>query len=320
MSPSRSTPPHKLLLLSVAVSLVAASCGASGDSDGASNEGNPSVTAAPVDLDVGADGGVATTTAPAPESVEIALDQTVNVGDFGVSFSMATIAVDEFDTVTVEIEAEAENNGAEPRTPLSNVRELTLEVGSEFLTDVQQDFDTVPSGRSAAGSMTFSTFGQEIDPAAFEDAVLVIGSAEENQAMVPFGSEGEAVDLADVPADLTGSLTAAGSDITFTSAVVSYSQDDRLMAADTAALIVEIELAANAESDGAGENWNGPDFTLSMPDGNAIVGDGLNAAIYPDDVQDHQLVFEIATPVEGSYELTIEKAELGTPSTTFEVG
>ena len=311
------------LLVSLALPLFAAGCGASGDSDGIGDlgkgdSGKASVTTRSSERPIGETPST-TEAESAFEDFDIDLDQQVRVGDFELTFSTAKVSADQYDTVTVEVPVETTNVSDETGTPLSQVRDINLEVGSAFINRVEKDLASLPGGKDGKGSLNFTITDKELDPDTIKDAVLTIGGAQENQAVVPFGSKGEAVELADVQVDLTASLDAAGTKVDFADAAASYSRNGRLMPADTASLTVEVTLSP-AGVDGLGENWTGKDFSLTVPDGTSVLGDGVNAAVYPTTAPNKaMLTFDVGTPLKGTYELTLEKAEEGTPSTSFQI-
>lgn len=162
------------------------------------------------------DGGSAEPTVAVPEVVEPAVPEpseapveaTPASVELGQGFWFAGFHV-ELGTATydpsnglVTIAATFENLGSEPAvfdgTP-------SLAAGGSFYeTSATHSLPTVPGLGTGAGELVF-----DVDEAfTFPGAVLTIGLADNNQAVVPFDTTGEPVTLEPIPFDVSGNASA----------------------------------------------------------------------------------------------------------------
>jgi hypothetical protein len=166
--------------------LAVAACGGGGD-----DEAETTTTRAQVDR--------TTTSAKPVASDSVDVDEEAWFGGFKLTFVRATLTPDDFGAGSlVEIETEFENEGD---ADASLNAEMNLASGGENYEVDTSDVPNVPGKAKGTGSLKFrveETF-------TFEDAVLTLGSADLNQAVVPIGDEGELVTLE------PRTITAAGS-------------------------------------------------------------------------------------------------------------
>ena len=167
----------------------------------------------------GGDGGASSTTtppatgsespSPTPEGapVTIAVNQSFWFAGFRVTVGSATFdPAPDGGSPQVTIDATYENQGTDPA-----IFDGTLSLaagGSFFEPGIGLEIPNVPGLSTGAGTIPFA-----VDESfSFDDAVLTIGLAENNQAVIPLGGTGEAVTLEPTTLLVTG--TASGGEVT----------------------------------------------------------------------------------------------------------
>ena len=186
----------------LAVSLALGACGGGGGSDSDGNEERSTATSALSDDDEPDD----EVTAEADvETIDV--DQTFWHAGWKVTLGEATLTKDGASS-TLTIDAEFENLGEDQAAFDS---QLVLMAGGENYTEdsFEQDLPQVPGELSGNGVLAF-TVDENFD---FDNATLIVGNPDNNQATVPIGPNGdELVNLAPIEIPVTGSATAGAVD------------------------------------------------------------------------------------------------------------
>lgn len=146
-----------------------------------------------------------------------------------------------------------------------------------------------------------------------DDAVLTIGNATGNQAMVPLGSKGKLVDLKPRQLTVTGSVTLPDeATLTFTGATLSYDNpaSHTEMDKDSQLLTFKFSVLGSGNSScclGRGS------YSLKIPDGTAIAADSEDSTVPPKGTTkaDQNAEFIIKLPVEGDYDLIVKGSTEG---------
>jgi hypothetical protein len=188
------------LAVIVAAALVAGACGGGGSDDAEADQPTVAATAEAVD-----DGGAEST--PQGDAVidTVELDKTIWHSGWKLRLGTAALTEKSFGPRTVEIDAVFENLGVEAATFNSVVAIVTD--GGGF--DAEGGTNDVPSN-VGGGLKSNGVLAVQVDEDfEFDDATLVIGNSENNQAKVPLGPEGEAlVTQEPVALDVTGQIVA----------------------------------------------------------------------------------------------------------------
>lgn len=149
-----------------------------------------------------------------------------------------------------------------------------------------------------------------------DDAVLTIGDASTNQAVVPLGSKGTLVALEPRKLSITGAIVIP-SDFTMnvTGATVSYDVPEAHNQLDTGVQLITLNFSLT----GTGTHTcclSRDDFSLKVPDGTSVSCTQLDpSGTIPDKgntKQDEIVEFEIKAPVDGAYDVVVKGDVAGT--------
>jgi hypothetical protein len=188
--------------------------------------------------------------------------------------------------------------------------------GNTYSWNANESPPDVPAGARTATRLGFAVNG----PFSFEDAVLVAGTGEQNQALVPLGNNVNAKLLQPRPQKLSGKVTAGTLTVEVTGGSVLSGDLTFNRQASKGMVIVHLVLRAMSTSR-FGENFVDAKLALRLPDGTfgSLVGgsnevlqqNGLKANLFAD--------FEVPEPATGAHVLVVTEpdhtAELSLPLT-----
>ena len=205
-------------------------------------------------------------------------------------------------TGKVLIQAKFENLG--PDTFEFNNAQMSLAVGTNQYVDIDsqdQKLPNVPGKASSTGVIAFSV-DNKFDLA---KAVLTVGSAQHNQAVIPFGTGGHLVALAPIKVAISGSLVLQGLyKLDVTGGDLSYDNPLNHQEEDAGSQLLVVHFSRTALVDtcciSAGQ------FSLKLPDGTAAAADrveeccgiGTAGTTKPD-----QFVTFVFKKADGNYDL-----------------
>jgi hypothetical protein len=287
------------LALLLAISLGLGACGGGGDSG--DDEEQPTATSALPDEDEPDDD--ATVEA---EIQTIDVDQTFWHAGWKVTLGEATLTPGR-NGGTVTIEAEFENLGDDQARFDS---QLVLLAGGENYTpdSFEEDLPTVPGNLTGNGVIAFRVD----EDFSFDDATLVVGNPNNNQAIVPLGPEGDdLVDLAPIQIPVTGSATAGAVTLNVEGVEVRADLPDIHSITEEGKKVMIITFNADVSSgipigEGVLQSQN---IILRLPDGTAVAVrsdgvSGVNELLQGKEgtrISDLSARFEVPEPVEGQY-------------------
>lgn len=254
---------------------------ACGDADGDGEDGVDGGAATATATSADASGGGTATAETTATATETAAPEPVTV-EIGRSFWHAGWKVDIVDATytpagsglfaeaTVTVRVVFDNLGANTARFNSTI---ALTAGGQAYPDdaAQNDWPNVPGRLSANGEIVIIVD----EPFAFDDAVLIVGHPDNNQATVPLGSAGEFVSLEPVVLEVSGEAIAAerlrmaikGGEVR---ADLPKEHDE----VEAGRLALTLDVIATFESDFAGGYGLTPaNFALRLPDGTAVAPD-----------------------------------------------
>jgi hypothetical protein len=253
------------LVAMLVAAMLSAACGG-GEDGGTPTPGDGTPTpgeATPTPTDTGAD----------PGDQEFAVNQEFWHAGFHVTLGNGDISTREtLDGRTlhfVSIDATFENLGPDETSffsPVSLVQDGTAFIPSGDNTDIPR----VPSGLSSDGTLVYLV-EEDFDA---DRAQLVVGSGEENQALVPLGPQGgDLVTLEPSEPPISGSISMELIDLTFTSAELRADIPASYREIEAGRLGLTINFDATSRSSG---NWriNAQNLALTLPSGSSVGADG----------------------------------------------
>lgn len=249
----------------------------------------------------------ATDSAPTFEDREFSVDQQFWHSGFRVELGEGQIFAEENQRpgeirYFVSIAAQFENLG--PNETFFDSAVALVANGNSYPTLFKLVFPRVPAGLSSEGELIF-----EVDPDfSLESAQLVVGSGDENRALIPLGAQGGRLDtLAPSEPAVSGSLSLELIDLRITSAELRADRQMNYSEVEDGKLALTLYFDATSRRGG---NWSvrARDFALILPSGNAAVLDGselgsLLGSAAGRDTTGLYVRFLIDDPPEGSYTL-----------------
>jgi hypothetical protein len=243
----------------------------------------------------------------ASEPVVVQVGETFWHSGFKVTLDQATYAgtEDDLGTVdwTVEIDATFENLG--PDTDSFDA-EMVLLAGGETWTEISSDSDvpSVPGELLQDGTIIFIVD----DTFDFEEASLLVGSADQNQASIPLGPDAaDLIALEPESAAVTGQIALELITLDFDGAEVRADIPLTHDEMDDGKLHLTIDFEATSRKSG---NWsvNVTDFALTLPDGTSVPDYSGNNVSLPGNASgtttgDLFVGFEVDDPAAGEYTL-----------------
>jgi hypothetical protein len=207
---------------------------------------------------------------------------------------------------SVSIEATFENLGDDIAAFRS---QLVLVAGGQNYTEPtsDQEIPEVPGKLSQTGKITFA-----VDPEfGFDDAVLIVGRSENNQAHVPLGPRGgEFVSLEPKELQISGKLTTPAAAMTVSGGELRADIPEDYDEAESGHLALFIRWSViGAEGVRCRESIFPENLALKLPDGTAVGAELFDAVI--DIITDAGVTFEQTThflvkdPPQGSYALVL---------------
>jgi len=301
--PSRETS-ALLLTLIVGAALLMAACGGGGDS----NDGADEPADTPVARATAADGTASEEEGiSAPDSVDI--DESVWHAGFKVTLGTATY---DPDTNSVEIDATFENLAVETASFNSQVVIETPD-GAYDTKAIASDYPNVPGGQKTNGTIAIVVE----DGFSFDDATLVIGNAQNNQAQVPLGPGGDGlVTLEPIALDVTGDVTAGAVTLHVESAELRADIPNVHQEVKKGYRLLIVRFAATPQPGiaiGQGVLFNENVF-LKLPDGTSVSvrPDGNSGPIEllqgreGTTIRDLIARFEVPEPIDGAYAFALK--------------
>jgi len=292
-SPTSSLWPLPLTLV-LSLALVLAACGGGGGGD----DETPTAEAGPT----------ATEGAPTKEasSDSVELDVSFWHAGFYITLEEASLAPGAGGSGVVTVTALFENLSEIDYTFDSQVA-LTSGGVSYGEESLDEDLPLVPAGLTGRGAFAF-----EVDSEfSLDDATLIAGGPEVNQAIVPIGpnSTEDLVDLEPLQLDVTGSATAGAVTGTVTGVEVRADLPDWRQEVEEGqlSLTVFFDVSADAGLAQTQRNFQNQNVALRLPDGTAIAvrsdgRSGVNEILEIDTTNRNLSVrFIIDEPPEGEY-------------------
>jgi hypothetical protein len=302
-----------LLVLLACLSLLAAgsagACGGGGDDDDGGNGGAQTSAPATNGDDGGDDGGDG---GDALDGLTFQINETFYHSGFEVELGEGSVQAvkDTFgniDGYVLTIEGTFKNLGgsqssfAPEMTVVQGTRNYTKNFGSRA--------PTVGSGLTGEGDLLFN-IDEEFD---YEQARLVIGEGDETRAEVPFApAAGALVALAPEEITLSGTISLALIDLTFTGAELRYDVPERWETVEDGDRALTLHFGATSRKTG---NWNifAQEFSLTKPNGNSVPVSGSKLGSLPGSTdgtttEDLYLRFIVDADAEGDYSLRYKPA------------
>jgi hypothetical protein len=298
MSYMTSSVLRKGILLATLALLASCSLPFGGSSGGGSNNNGPSSTSTP--------GGPG-----------IAADKTLNSEFWYAGFHITLGKVTYFPEVKITpgsdfnkedakltIEAKFENLSPDTRTFFA---ETSVASNGQQYTRRSADakIPNVPGKATSNGQFGFAADAKFN----LDDAIMTVGEASTNQAVIPLGSKGSLVNLAPRNLSITGAITMpADFTLNFTGAALSYDVPEDADPLNTGIQLLKLNFSITGTGD-HGCCLSRDDFSLKVPDGTAISASKLSnsGGIPPKGTtkQDLFVEFQLKAPVEGAYDMVV---------------
>lgn len=166
----------------------------------------------------------------------------------------------------------------------------------------------MPALRQGTGSVVWDVYS-EVDPELVREAVITLGTASQNQVVLPLADPSAVVTNADIPVEAPLPITDYPAiTIKLNQARVQFGSRDQNepYEAGTARLVMDVTFSAGPDltwEDPWGE-WMTGDVWLLRPDGVSVAPDHLWAAVDAGERAYDTLVFEIPSPPAGGYVLS----------------
>ncbi|MEX2246844.1 MAG: hypothetical protein WEC75_09160 [Dehalococcoidia bacterium] len=290
----------KAAMLLVALSLVAGACGGGDDDADAEPTQAPAETAA-------------APTEPARSAGEqVQVDESFWHAGWKVTLGEATFSAGD---EAVSIEALFENLGGDTATFDS---QLVLTTATDNYADstFDQELPQVPGGLTGDGLITFTVDDADFS---FDDATLIAGRSENQQATVPLGPGGdELVSLEPREIAVAGTLTAGAVTVAVEGAELRADLPDRYSITEAGKLALTVRFSVTPQAGiqiGQGV-FQDPNVALTLPDGTsvAVMDDGVsgvNELLQGKEgttISDLSVRFEVDDPAEGAYVFIVRGA------------
>jgi hypothetical protein len=228
-----------------------------------------------------------------------------------VTLDEATFAAGDF-RATVTMDATFENLGADTATFDS---QTVLTAGGDNFEGERfgEGLPEVPGGLTGNGELIFEVTNEF----AFDDAVLIIGNAENNQAFIPIGPDAteELVTLEPQAVAVSGPIVVGALTINVESAEVRADLPDTHSEIENGNTSITFQFSASpAAGIQIGQGVLQSDaFALKLPDGTAVAvrsdgRSGVNELLQGKEgttIPDLSVRFEIPLPAEGAYALVV---------------
>ena len=245
------------------------------------------------------------TDAAAPEPVTIEVGKSFWHAGWKVDVVDATYTPADpslFSEATVTLRVVFNNLGA-AATRFNSTIALTAG-GQAYADDPgQNDWPDVPGRLSANGAIVIPVE----EPFSFDDAVLIVGNANNNQATVPLGSAGEFVSLQPVVFEVAGEAIAADRlRMEITGAEIRADIPEKHDEAEAGRLALTLDVVATFLSDfPGGYALTHANFALRLPDGNAVAPDDAPIKLLRGRLDGLRVRFLVPSPASGDYALVV---------------
>ena len=237
----------------------------------------------------------------------VSIDESFWHAGWKVTLGDATFTAGDVGSAGVAIDATFENLGEDTATFDS---QLVLTAGGENYSDasVDQDLPQVPGGLTGKGVIAFDVE----DTFAFDDATLIIGNTNNNQAIVPLGPEGDAlVTLEPRAIAVAGTVVAGALTVTIEGAELRADLPDVHSIAEKGKLLLTVRFSASPAAGiqiGQGV-LQSEAVALKLPDGTAVAvrsdgRSGVNELLQGKEgttIPELSVRFEIDDPAAGNY-------------------
>lgn len=277
--------PRRVAVLVTSLSLAAGSCGGGGGGGDTTTSTDAKVTTS------GAVGGD-----------RIDVDATVWFGGFKLTFGEATLSERDFGALAVDIETRFENTGDDSATLDATLN--LASAGNNYEPGSTAEVPEVPGKATGKGTLSFDVDEEFV----FDDAVLTIGNPENNQAVLPLGSEGELVTLKPRPVAVTGTTTAGRVKVDVSGGDLRADIPENHDQVERGHLALTLEFAVTFEDDFAGGYAFGENnLALTLPGATTVaVDDGPIELLKPrTTLPDQQVRFIVDDPADGTYQLVV---------------
>jgi hypothetical protein len=286
------------VLSAVLVALVAA-CGGS-----AAPAASSAAPVAPSGMAVEA----SATAAPSAAVATFEVGREAWFAGFHVTFGTATAEITAGKRGSVTIEATFENTGHEDARLDATIN--LASAGKNAQEGLDQDIPSVPAGLTGTGRFAFRV----ADSFTFDDAVLTLGQAANQQAVVPLGRAGSAVSRQPVEVSVTGMAKANDLQIDLERGELRADSPWKHGQQKKGTLVLTLDYSATFNSGFAGGfAFTGEHVALMLPDGTTVgaIQDGRSQSIElipPNATKKHLFTrFEIDDPAPGAYVLLVRE-------------
>ena len=244
---------------------------------------------------------------PSAETTTVQVDQEIWFAGFKVALGAATAELTEGRGGTVTIEATFENTGSEDARFDGTLN--LASAGENASEAMAMDIPSVPGGQTGKGTLAFDVE----DSFTFDDAVLTIGLAENQQAIVPLTpTAGTAVTQEPVEVTATGDGTADTLKLELLGGEYRADQPWNHGQMKKGTFVLTLNYDASFLSDFAGGfAFTGENVALKLPDGTTVGviqdGDSQSLELIGPEATAKDLFsrFEIEDPAAGEYALLV---------------
>ena len=204
---------------------------------------------------------------------------------------------------SVTVEATFENLGSEPAV-FEGTSSLAA-AGAFYEASATQSLPTVPGLSTGAGQLAF-----DVDDAfTFEGAVLTVGLAEHQQAVVPFDASTAAVTLEPTSFDLAGDVSSGAIAATLTGAELraDVPAEHGQIEVGYQALTIGFDVTNHGSYAGGFAFSYGGNLALELPDGTTIAADDgpIELLTLGTTLPDQSVRFTIPEPATGQYRFVL---------------
>jgi hypothetical protein len=183
--------------------------------------------------------------------------------------------------------------------------EMNVSSAGNSFTSPQYNLPAVPGGQKQDGSVVFVINNRF----SLSDAVLTVGSARMEQAMVPLGkSTAGYASQEPQPFPLSGNLTVGSMTLSMTGGVFAADKD-YYNDADAGHLVLTVKYSATRTKEKGRNAMSADVFFLKLPDGTAVPAlDGSSSPALPAGTTKQDLIvrFDVKKPVDGAYDLVVK--------------
>jgi hypothetical protein len=250
------------------------------------------------------------------EAFELPIDQHVTVGAFVLDLDSVLVSPGTGgygQSAHVELSFQAHNASEDVAMPLVLLEGdgLVFEAAGKFYFGdvVTQE---VPGLRDGAGTVSWEIW-DDLSEDDLRNGVITFGGAAHNQAVVPLSDLSAVINHADQELEtqfIVKGYRSTTLDLPIARVQYNSRGNNLPLPAGTAILVLQGSISADPDMHLYGEVWSEQNAFLERPDGISVAPNYLNEAIYPGDREDLTLVFDLVTPVAGTYTFGIVDRDL----------